>query len=164
VLPSLRQTIAEVDPNVPIANVRTGEDLIDQSMTRLSFTALLLGAAAGTALLLAAVGLYGVLSYAVTRRSREIGMRIAIGARPGQVEWMVVGQSLRLAAIGLLLGVAAALASTRVLSSLLYGVEPTDPAAFVGAVVLLLCVALVASWLPARRAARVDPSLALREA
>jgi ABC-type antimicrobial peptide transport system permease subunit len=139
------------------------EDVIAASMARLSFTSLLLAVAAATALLLAAVGLYGVVSYAVTRRTREIGMRMAIGARPGQVEWMVVAQSLLLVGLGLAVGLAAALAGTRVLEGLLYGVEPTEPRAFAAAAALLTAVALLASWIPARRAARVDPSEALRE-
>jgi predicted permease len=163
-LPAVREVVRALDPGVPLANAREMKAVIDASMARLSFTALLLAVAAGTALLLAAIGLYGVMSYAVTRRTREIGMRIAIGARPGQVERMVVAQSLGLATIGLLIGVAGALAGTRVLTGLLYEVEPTEPRAFLGSAALLLGVALLASWIPARRAARVDPSEALREA
>jgi putative ABC transport system permease protein len=161
-LPSIRQAIAEIDPQVPITNVQALQDVIAQSMARLSFVAILLGVAAGTALLLAAVGLYGVVSYAVSRRTREIGMRIALGAQPGQVARTVVGESLGLATAGLVIGVAAALAGTRVLEGLLYGVEPTEPVAFVAAAVALIGVTVLASWIPARRAARVDPTEALR--
>lgn len=131
-------------------------------VSRLSFTALLLDLAAAVALLLAAVGLYGVMSYVVSRRTREIGMRMALGARPDQVERLIVGKTLALVAMGLALGVFMALALTRVMRGLLFGVEPTHPAAFVAAICLLAAVALLASWLPARRAARIDPAVALR--
>jgi putative ABC transport system permease protein len=161
-IPAIRQAIAEVDPEVPLANVQSLQDVIGRSTAQLSFVAILLGVAAGTALLLAAVGLYGVVSYAVSRRTREIGMRIALGAKPKQVEWMVVGQSLRLAALGLIIGVGAALAATRVLEGMLYGVEPTEPVAFAMAATMLIGVTVLASWIPARRASRVDPSEALR--
>jgi predicted permease len=162
VLPAIRGAISALDPEVPLANVRPLRNLIGQSMARLSFTALLLAVAAGTALLLAAVGLYGVVSYVVTQRTREIGMRLAIGARPTQLQRTVVGQSLLLAGVGLMVGGAGALAATRVLRGLLYGVEPTEPTAFAGAAALLLGVTLLASWIPARRASRVDPTEALR--
>ncbi len=162
VFAAIRQAVQEVDPTVPLANAREMESIIDDSMSRLSFTALLLDLAAAVALLLAAVGLYGVMSYVVSRRTREIGMRMALGARPDQVVRLIVGKSLALVAMGLGLGVFMALALTRVMRGLLFGVEPTHPAAFVTAISLLGAVALVASWLPARRAARIDPAVALR--
>jgi putative ABC transport system permease protein len=161
-LPAIRQAIAAVDPQVPLANVQALEDVISRSMEELAFVAILLGVAAGTALLLAAVGLYGVVSYTVWRRTREIGMRIALGAKPRQVERMVVAESLGFAALGLTIGVVAALGTTRVLGGLLYDVEPTEPLAFVAAATMLIGVTVIASWIPARRAARVDPSEALR--
>jgi len=122
----------------------------------------LLGVAGGVALLLAAIGLYGTISYVVARRTSEIGVRIALGAEPAAVQRLVVGGSLRLAVIGLGLGFVAALALTRVLRGLLFGVASTDPISYVGAMALLIAVALLAGWLPARRAARVDPMVALR--
>ena len=161
-VPELRRIVGEMDPEAPLANAREMEAVIARSMSRLSFTSLLLGIAAGTSLLLAAVGLYGVVSWTVSRRTREIGVRIAIGARPREVELMILGRSLGLAALGLTVGVFGALAGTRLMEGLLYGVEPTDPGAFAGAALLLVAVTLLASWIPARRAARVDPSQALR--
>jgi len=122
----------------------------------------LLGIAAAVALTLAAVGVYGVVSYAVSRNTREIGMRVAIGARPRQVEAQFVRQSLVQIVAGLAVGLLLAVATTRVLAGLLYGVEPTEPTAFLLAAAVLTSVALVASWLPARRAAKVDPMEALR--
>jgi putative ABC transport system permease protein len=162
VMPSLRQAIADVDPEVPLTNLQELQTVIDASMAQLTFASLLLALAAATALLLAAVGLYGVVSYAVTRRTREIGMRLAVGARPREVEWMIVAQTLGLAAAGLVVGTIGAWGTTRVLEGLLYEVEPTDPKAFAAAALVLLGVTLLASWLPAQRAARVDPSEALR--
>jgi putative ABC transport system permease protein len=122
----------------------------------------LLGAFAGIALLLSAVGLYGMLAYDVTQRTREIGIRAAIGAQPAHVRSLVLGSGLRLAGAGLLLGVAGALALTRFLASQLYGVSPRDPVALVLAFLGLAVISLVSSYLPARRAARIDPVSALR--
>jgi len=116
----------------------------------------------GLALLLAAGGIYGVLAYSVTQRQREIGIRMALGAQPHTVVSLMIGQGLRLALVGAVIGIAAALALTRVVRSLLYAVTPTDPLTFAAVTVLLLLVALLACWLPARRAARVDPVVALR--
>jgi ABC-type antimicrobial peptide transport system permease subunit len=117
---------------------------------------------AGLALLLASIGIFGVLHYAVTQRFAEIGVRVALGAGPGDVARMVVGQGLRLAGIGVAIGVVGALAVTRLMSSMLFGVKASDPVAFAGAAAVLLAVAAVASWAPARRASRVDPVVALR--
>ncbi|MCZ6755558.1 MAG: ABC transporter permease, partial [Gemmatimonadetes bacterium] len=162
VFAAIRRAVVEVEPTVPLANAREMESIIDDSMSRLTFTGVLLEVAAAVALLLASVGLYGVMSYVVSRRTREIGMRMALGARPDQVERLIVGKSFGLVAMGLSLGVFMALALTRVMRGLLFGVEPTHPVAFVTAICLLAAVALVASWLPARRAARIDPAVALR--
>lgn len=118
--------------------------------------------AAAIALFLGAVGLYGVTSYLVTQRTSEIGIRIALGARPGQVRSMVAFQGLRLAALGLALGFLAALALTRVLEGLLFGTEPTDPATFAAMIAFLTAIALLASYLPARRASRIDPAASLK--
>jgi putative ABC transport system permease protein len=162
-LPAISQAVHEVVPSVPVANAQTMQAIIDDSMSRLTFTLLLLEVAAAMALLLAAIGLYGVISYLVTRRTREIGVRMAVGANARQVVRLVIGKSLALAGVGMALGVGTALAATRVMRGLLYGVSPTHPQAFAAAVCVLGGVALLASWLPARRAARTDPALVLRE-
>jgi ABC-type lipoprotein release transport system permease subunit len=161
-LPAIRGAVQEVDPSIPVAKVEEMQTIVDRSMSRLSFTMVLLGVAASVALLLAAIGLYGVISYIVARRTNEIGVRIALGAQPRQVERVVVVGSLKLAAAGLGIGLLAALGLTRLMQSLLYGVEPTHPAAYGAAALLLAGVALLASYIPARRAARVDPTVALR--
>jgi len=161
-LPAIRRVVGEVDPTIPLANAETMQTLVNRSMGRLSFTTMLLGIAGTVALALAAIGLYGVLAYLVARRTNEIGVRIALGARPGQVERLVVGNALRLAGIGLVLGLVGAIACARVLRGLLYGVAPWDPMAYLLAVLVLAATALVAAWIPARRASRIDPALALR--
>ena len=161
-LPAVRAAVNEVDPAIPLANAETMQAIVDRSMGRLSFTMLLLGIAGGVALALAAIGLYGVISYMIARRTNEIGVRIALGARPRQVEGFVVKGALRLAAAGLAFGVLGAALSARVLGSLLYGVAPLDPGSYAAAVLLLAVVACLAAWIPARRAARVDPTVALR--
>ncbi len=158
----IRRAVQEVDPSIPVAHVAPMEQIIGASTARFRFTSVLLGIAAAVALILAVVGLYGVVSYVVSRRTREIGIRIAIGARPGDVRRTVVGRSLLLVAVGLAAGLVLALATTRLMQGLLYGVEPTHPVAFVGAAAVLAAVALLASWIPARRAASVDPMEALR--
>jgi ABC-type antimicrobial peptide transport system permease subunit len=138
------------------------ETVVARSMSRLTFTMTLLAVAGVTALLLAAIGLYGLISYVVARRTNEIGVRLALGARPSQVEALVVRGALRLTIAGLAVGALGALAFARVLGSLLYGVAPWDPLAYLGAIFVLGVVALLAGWLPARRAAQVDPAVALR--
>jgi predicted permease len=160
--PAIRAVVAELDPEVPVGSLTDMEAITASAMTRISFVSLLLGIAAAEALLLAAVGLYGMISYGVGRRTREIGMRMAIGARPGEVERMVVVQSLTLAGAGLAVGVVLALATMGLMEGLLVGVRPTDPVVFVGASLLLALIATVAAWIPARRAAHLDPAQALR--
>ncbi len=159
---ALRRTVADVDAQAPLANLTDMETVVRGAMGRIAFVSLLLGVAAAVALLLAAVGLYGVIAYVAGRRTREIGMRMAMGARAGEVQRMIVGESLKLAALGLVVGAALALATTRVMAGLLVGVTPTDPVALAAAATLLAGVALLASWLPARRASRIDPAAALR--
>ena len=160
--PEIRAAVQQLDPSVALANPRTMTAIVADSVSGLSFTMTLLGFAAAAALLLSAVGLYGVLSYLVQRRTSEIGIRMAMGAAPAGVQRMVVGGSLRVAALGLGIGVLAALALTRTLTGLLYGVEPTHPTTYLLAAGVLAAVAALASWIPARRAATVDPVEALR--
>ena len=158
----VRQVIAEVGPNLPVGEIRTLRKQVDDSLRDerlLARTSSLFGL---LGLLLAAVGLYGVISYTVTLRTREIGIRMALGAQPGAVLRLVAQQGLRLTSVGTVIGIVAALALTRFLSSKLYGVAPTDPLTFVVVSFGLVCVALLACYVPARRAAKVDPIVALR--
>ena len=159
---TVRRVLAELDPQVPMANVTTMERIVERSMARVSFILLLLGAAAAMAMLLSAVGIYGVISYLVGQRRGEIGVRIALGAPASRVATMIVGQSLRLALAGIAIGIVAALAGTRILRSLLFEVSPTDPVVLATVAGLLVALAALASFAPARRAARVDPIEALR--
>jgi ABC-type antimicrobial peptide transport system permease subunit len=137
-------------------------EVIDLSVARPRFTMLLLGVFGAVALVLAAVGIYGIMAHAVKRRTREIGIRMALGARPVDVLRLVVGQGMSLAAVGLVVGVLIALAATRLMTRLLFGISANDPLTFVSIVALLAAIALLASWLPARRAVSTDPTLALR--
>lgn len=136
---------------------------MSETVSRPRFFTLLLGAFAGLAMVLAALGVYGVIAYSVSRRTYEIGIRMALGARAGNVLRMAIAQGLAPAMTGLVIGLAAAFLLTGLLSSLLYGVGAADPATFAGVAVLLVSVALLAGWLPARRAARVNPASALRQ-
>ena len=158
----VRQAVWEVNANLPLARVMTLESIVRSAVSRTSFTVTLLSIAAGVALALGIIGLYGVVSYAVATRTREIGVRIALGAHRREVIGMVVGQGARLALMGLAIGFAAAALATRVLARLLYGVSPADPPTYAATAALLGLVAVVASWLPARRAARIEPTEALR--
>jgi len=162
VLPVLQTAIREVDPSIPVADVDAMDTIVDRSMAQLSFAMVLLAIAALTALVLAAVGLYGVISYVVNRRTGEIGIRMALGAQPSQVARLVVGGSVKLALIGVSFGVVAALGFSRVLRGLLYDVQPTQPLAYLIAALVLGAVAALAAYLPARRASRIDPMIALR--
>jgi predicted permease len=157
-----REALRAVDPRLPMINPRTVEAVVDESMASTSFTVVLLGIAAGIALLLGTVGIYGVISFIVSRRTQEIGVRMALGAPAQTVLRSVVGQGLVLTALGLAVGLGGAWALSRALASLLYGVSATDPLTFGGTALLLGLVALAATWFPARRASRVDPVEALR--
>jgi putative ABC transport system permease protein len=161
-LDDVQEAIWEVSPNLPLMGVRTLPELMAASMGRTSFAMVLLGVAGLVALILGLVGVYGVISYAVSQRQRELGMRMALGAQPGQVKGMVLKQGFVLAGIGVTLGLALAFGITRLMSSILVGVSPADPLTFISVSAGLLAVALLASYLPARRAANVDPMTALR--
>ena len=138
------------------------DDAVDRALARPRFQSTLLGAFAALALVLAAGGIYGVMSYAVSRRTREIGLRLTLGARRGDVLRLILSQALRRLAIGGALGLAGAWLSTRALTTMLYGVQPTDPLTFAAVPAILAITALAASYLPARRASRVDPMVAMR--
>ena len=158
----LQSTVASVAPAVPIYRLSTMQQKISSTLERSHFDTFLLAIFASTALLLSSVGIYGVLSYMVAQRTRDIGLRMALGASQAQIVWDVLGFGVRLAGIGLAVGLAAALAATRLLSSLLYGVRPTDAVTFAAVSFILLAVTLIASYLPARRATGIDPLVALR--
>jgi len=160
--PAITRIVSELEPAAATANATLMNTLVAKSMARRTFTMMLLGIAAAMALLLSVVGLYGVLSYVVGQRRGEIAIRMALGAQVAQVGRMVVGQSVRLAGLGVAIGVVAALASMHVLQSLLFGVKPTDPLLLGLSALLLIAVAVAAGWLPARRAASIDPAEALR--
>jgi putative ABC transport system permease protein len=160
--PAIRRIVADLDPSLPLFGVEPLSRTLSNSMGQRRFTMLVLGAFAAVALLLAMVGVHGVLSYTVTQRTREIGIRMALGADRARVRSLILSQGGALVAGGLILGLIGAFAITRLLRALLFGVSPTDPGTFLGVAVLLALVALVASYLPAARAARVDPAVSLR--
>jgi putative ABC transport system permease protein len=159
---AVRAQVYAVDPNLPVSNVRTLEQIVSRSVSQPRFYVLLLGVFAALALALAAIGIFGVLSYAVSQRTREIGIRMALGAQGRSVVGLVVRQAMGLVAIGLTAGTIAALFVSQTLTKMLFSVRPTDPATFTAVALLLAAVALLASYLPARRATRVDPIVALR--
>lgn len=159
---AVREEIRALDKDLPPYNIKTMSDVLFESLARERFTTLLLMVFAGLALVLASIGIYGVMSYSVTQRTHEIGIRLAIGAQTRDIFRQVVGQALRLAGIGVAVGLAGAFALTRLMASLLYGVSTTDPLTFALIAVLLAGVSLLASYIPARRATRVDPMIALR--
>jgi putative ABC transport system permease protein len=158
----VKHAVSELDPNLPVSNVRTVEQVVAESIAQPRFYMLLLAAFAAGALVLAAIGIFGVMSCSVAQRTREIGIRMALGAGGTTVVSMVVRQAMLLAFTGLALGVAAALALSRTMTTLLFDLSPTDPLTFATVTTILALVALVATWLPARRAASVDPMVALR--
>jgi len=159
---AVRSVMSEVEPNQPIHNMMTMEQRLANTTTSRRLNTTLLGSFAGVALLLAVVGIHGVMSYSVTQRRREIGVRMALGAQKSDVLSLIVRGGLRLAVAGIGIGLLGAFALTRYLSRLLYSVKATDPFTFVGVSLILLFVALLACWLPARRAAQIDPMEALR--
>jgi putative ABC transport system permease protein len=158
----VRRAIDELDPSLAIAQVRMLQDIVDRASDQMSFTMILLAIAATVALLLGAIGIYGVISYIVTQRTGEIGVRLAMGAEPSNVARMILQQGGLVTMFGIAGGLIAALAGSQLIRSLLYGVSPRDPIVFALMTVALLVVALLACWLPARRAARLTPLQALR--
>jgi putative ABC transport system permease protein len=161
-LSEIRRAIWSVNPNVPLANVRTLDQIYRKSMARTSFTLVMLAIAAAMALLLGVIGIYGVIAYSVAQRTREIGIRMALGAEQQQMTALFVRHGIRLTGIGVVIGVVAAFVLTRFLSSLLFGVSAVDPLTYVSVALGLLAAAALASYLPSRRAAGIDPALALR--
>ncbi|HEX8765667.1 MAG TPA: FtsX-like permease family protein [Candidatus Acidoferrum sp.] len=163
---SIAGAVAEVvhrsEPNLPVTHVMTMDSLISDSVSPRRFSSVLVAIFAGLALLLAAVGIYGVTSYAVSQRTQEIGLRMALGAQTHAVRRMILGQTLKLTLIGVTVGLVGSYLLAQFLASLLFGVSVHDPLTFLGVAVLLIAVALGASYLPARRAMRVDPMVALR--
>jgi len=162
ILPALRHIVQQVDPDLPLVNVRTQDQQIDADLIEERMFVTLTSGFGLLALALACVGIYGIMAYSVANRKNEIGIRMALGAQPGQVRGMILRESTWLAGAGILAGMAAALPLTRLVRSMLYGVQPWDPGTMAGGVLILLAVALAASWIPARRAARVQPMDALR--
>jgi len=161
-VPAIQQAVWGVNPNLPLANLRSLRDMLDGSMARAAFTMVMLSLAAAVGLVLGVVGVYGVISYVVSQRTREIGVRIALGARPGDVRLMVVRQAAVVTGIGVALGLAAAVGLTRLMTGLLHDVRPVDPITYGTVTLAVVAVALAASYLPARRAAATAPMMALR--
>jgi putative ABC transport system permease protein len=162
IVAAVKNQVWSVDREQPLSGIQPLEDVIAGSIAPRRFNMLLLGIFAALALLLAAVGIYGVVSYSVSQRTREIGIRMALGARPRDVSRQVIGQCVKLALLGVALGLGGSLALTRWMKTLLFDVSATDPLTFTAIALLLTSVALVAGWIPARRATKVDPLVALR--
>jgi len=158
----VRAEIAALNKDQAVFNVRTMEQIVLQSVAPRRFSMTLLTVFAAVALALASIGIYGMMSYAVAQRTREIGLRMTLGAQRGNVLKLVIGQGMKLALAGVGLGLIASLMLTRTIKNLLFGVSATDPLTFLGITLLLTLVALLACWVPARRAAKVDPMVALR--
>jgi len=162
IAPAVQREIRSLDPNQPVSDVRSMNQVMSEWVSRSRFNTLLLGLFAGLATLLSAVGIFGVMNYSVALRTRELGLRLAIGAQPRQVLLLVLKQGLLLTVFGIAIGLAAAFALTRLLSGLLFGVEAVDASTFTTISLLLVVVSLLACYLPARRAMRIDPLQALR--
>jgi putative ABC transport system permease protein len=159
----LRKGVADLDPNLAVSNVGRLEDLVGRSFAIRQLASMVVGAFSTVALLLAAIGLYGVLSYSVSQKKRELGVRIALGAQPTSILALVVSQGFRIVGIGLLIGLVTALALSGLIAGILYGVSATDPVSIAVSVLGLGLTALIACFLPAFRASRIDPITALRE-
>ena len=161
-LSEVQQAVWSVNSNLPVASVQTMQDIYGQSLARTSFTLVMLAIAGSMALALGIIGIYGVISYAVSQRTREIGIRLALGAQKGELKWMFVRSALVLTGIGVAIGVVAAAGLTQFMKSLLFGISPLDPFTYIAIPSILVSSAVLASYLPARRAAAVDPVEALR--
>jgi putative ABC transport system permease protein len=159
---AVRNAVGDVDPKVPLAQMRTLQDIVDRASAQMAFTMILIIIAASVALMLGVIGIYGVMSYIVSQRTGEIGVRLALGADPSRVAGLIIRQGALVALAGVIVGLGLAYVGSRLIASLLYGVSARDPAVFAATTVLLLCVALLACWLPARRGARLSPLEALR--
>ena len=159
---AVRQKTAEIDPDLPFSNIASMNEVVSASVAQPRLTTQFTGFFAGLALLLTAVGIYGVLAYSVTQRTHEMGIRMALGASRVEILKMVVGQGMKLVLSGLVLGLVVSLAVTRLLTTLLFGTSARDPLTFAAVTLLLIVVALLAAYIPARRAAQVDPIVALR--
>jgi putative ABC transport system permease protein len=162
IIPELRQAVLAIDPGQPISNISTMEKIVSDSISRPRLNMFLMGLFGALALILASVGIYGLLSYSVTQRTQEMGIRMALGAQVTDVLKLVLRQGMTLALIGEALGLVGAFALTRVMQRLLFGVTPTDATIFISVVGILTTTAVLACYLPARRAAKVDPLVALR--
>lgn len=161
-LRELQRAVWSVNPNLPLDAVQTVDEIQAQSMAQISFTMVMLAIAASVALLLGVVGIYAVIAYVVTQRTREIGIRMALGARTAVVRTMFLRQALMLTITGIVLGISASLMVTRVMRALLFGVGPMDPLTYIAVSIVLTTVTLLATHIPARRASRIDPIIALR--
>ena len=162
--PQIRHEIQSIDPGLPVFGVASMNDVLDRSLASRRFSADLVGGLAGLAVLLASIGIYGLLAYMVGQRSREIGIRMALGARPEDIQRMFLRKGVALAGVGVVAGLIFSASTASVMASLLYGVRPHDPVVFVIVPLLLFAIAAVASYLPARRATQVNPLSAIREA
>ncbi len=162
-LPLVRAAVADIDPNMALFSVMTLDSATSISLLPVKVAATVAGTLGALALILGAIGLYGVMSYLVRQRTREIGIRMALGAERGTVVGLVTGHGMRWTGIGLVVGLAASFAVAKLIAGFLYGVGPADPTAFVGIALLLIGTAYVACYIPARRASRIDPLVALRE-
>jgi ABC-type antimicrobial peptide transport system permease subunit len=161
-LNQIKQAVWSVNPSLPLATVRTMQEVLDLSLARTSFTLVMLGIAGAMALVLGIIGIYGVISYAVSQRRREIGIRLALGAQQAQLRRMFVRYGLALAGIGVVLGLGAAVGLMKVMKSLLFGISPLDPLTYALVPIALIAATVLASYLPARRASAVDPVEALK--
>jgi ABC-type antimicrobial peptide transport system permease subunit len=161
-LQAVQAAVWSVNGNLPLARVRSLQEIYNESMAQTSFTLVILGIASAVTLLLGVVGIYGVIAYVGAQRRREVGIRMALGARAGEVQRMFISSGMVVTGIGMLTGIVIAVASMRLLQSILFGVSPSDPATYATVFVGLAITAFVATWLPARQATSVDPSLALR--
>ena len=159
---TMREIVRSLDADQPLAQVATGDQLLARRLSEPRFNTLLLASFAGLGLLLAAIGIYGVVSFLVTQRTHEFGIRMALGAQTANVLRLVLGKAILLSLIGVGLGLLASLALTRLMKDLIYGVGPTDPLTLIAVALILAVIAIIASYIPARRATKVDPLVALR--